>query len=103
MNVLWRDNQDLQLPNIRQRIDFVALVYAERSPAQQEKRHVRAEGYGNFQQSSAGKFLFCEPQIAQQGCRGVARSSAEASARRECFLERDLHRAVDIQFASPCI
>ena len=51
MNFFGRDYQDAELGNVRERIDFIALVYAQSAAAAEKKRDVGAEGGGNFQQT----------------------------------------------------
>src|SRR6266851_5600132 len=99
VNLLWRDDQDVQLRNIRKRIDLISLVDSQRSSAVQEKGDVRAQRRGNLQQARRRQFFLGQPQITQQGRGGIARAAAQSAARGNRFFQLDLHAAADFQFA----
>ncbi len=100
MNLIGRNHEKVQLGDVRQRIDFIAFVHAQRAPSQQKKGDIRAEGRGDFQQTRWRQFLLGEHQIAQERRGGVTRASAQATARRNCFFQVDFHAAADFQFAA---
>ena len=50
-DALRRNDHNRLLRRVRQRIDFVAAIHGRRSPAEEEKRNVRAEPCGDFHQA----------------------------------------------------
>src|SRR5271165_456470 len=48
VDVSWRNNQESELGNIREGIDFVALADAQRPSPKQKKRHVGSKAGGNL-------------------------------------------------------
>src|SRR6266403_2174076 len=76
MNLFWRNNQDVQLGDVGQRINLIAQIYSQRSPAQQKKRDIRAQKRGHLHQSRRHQLFPRQPQVPQQRRGGIARSPA---------------------------
>src|SRR5271157_847607 len=72
VDLFRRNNQQRALLDVRQRIDFVALAYAQRAPAKQKERHIGAKLRGDLQQPHRLDSLACELQVPQKRRRGVA-------------------------------
>jgi len=99
MNLFRRNNQDVQLGDVGQRINLIAQIYSQRSPAQQKKRDIRAQKRGHLHQSRRRQLFPRQPQVPQQRRGGIARSSAQPTARRNRFLQPQFHPSADSQFA----
>ena len=103
MNCPRRDDEQVELWNVRQRIDFVALANAERAATFQEKGDIGAEAGGQFEQPLAGQLVFGKAEIPnERGCR-VARAAAQPSASRNGFAQFDGDAVAFVKFLAQCI
>ena len=103
MNIARGNHQKSEPGDVRQRVNFVAAANAQGTAAEEEKWNVGAERCGNFHKASVGNFAAGQPQVSAQRCGGIARTTTEATAGWNFFIEIDLDTRADPELAAQSI
>jgi len=100
VDALRCDNEDGVFFDVGERVDFVALVYAEGAAAEEEEGDVGAEQGGDFDEALERETFARELEITKEGGCGVAGTASEPATGGDFLVEVDLNAGADFQFAA---
>src|SRR5580698_604814 len=95
-----RDDDDVAVGKIRERIDFVAAIYGEGAAAEKEKGNVGAEAGGDGDQARERNFAFGETHHADQRSGCVAGAAAEAARDGDYFVKVRIDAIGEAEFGA---
>jgi hypothetical protein len=95
-----RNYQQRELGNVREGVNLVTTPDAQDAATEEKEGNVGTQGGGNFYKTRGRNFATAEPQVAKQGCGGIAGTPTEAAAGWNLFIEIDLDTRTNIELAT---
>src|SRR5262249_40784028 len=86
---LRRNDEQVALGDVWQRVNFIAFSDAERAATLEEEGNVCAEARGNGQKPFPRQSFLDQPQIADQSRGRITGATAHAASRRDGFAQFD--------------